>query len=191
MTVDTRIMTERPHAPGRHQRSGQRPDYRAYADGTPWGSEGWGGGGTTPPAALALTAIAPTTGVVLVEASLTLTGTGFASGAVAHVGPTAMANTVVVSPTSITCSFLPTGAAAFDITVHNPDSEISNALVFTATAAAGTVLDGTIDEVKAYVNGLANDDNRDNIIQALVDWERAHKNRASLVSWLDQQTGVV
>ena len=51
-------------------------------------------------------------------------------------------------------------------------------------------LDGTVDEVKAYVNGLPNDDNRDNVIQALIDRERANRNRATLVSWLDQQTGV-
>jgi len=51
-------------------------------------------------------------------------------------------------------------------------------------------LDGTIDEVKAYVNGLPDDDNRDNVIQALLDRERQGRNRATLVSWLDQQTGV-
>ncbi len=52
------------------------------------------------------------------------------------------------------------------------------------------VLSGTIDEVKAYVNGLPDDDNRDNVIQALLDRERVGQNRSTLVSWLDQQTGV-
>lgn len=52
------------------------------------------------------------------------------------------------------------------------------------------VLDGTIDEVKAYVMGLAMDDNRPHIIQQLVDRERANKNRTTLVTWLDEQTGV-
>jgi hypothetical protein len=48
----------------------------------------------------------------------------------------------------------------------------------------------TVDEVKEHVNGLPLDDERDNIIQAILDLERANKNRATLVSWLDQQTGV-
>jgi len=48
----------------------------------------------------------------------------------------------------------------------------------------------TIDEVKAFVDGLANDDQRDDVIQRIIDKERANKNRATLVSWLDQQTGV-
>ena len=48
----------------------------------------------------------------------------------------------------------------------------------------------TIDEVKEHVNGLPLDDERDNIIQAILDLERANKNRSSLVSWLDQQAGV-
>jgi len=50
--------------------------------------------------------------------------------------------------------------------------------------------DHTIDEVKAHVDGLAVDDQRDDIIQAILNLERANKNRATLVSWLDQQTGV-
>jgi hypothetical protein len=48
----------------------------------------------------------------------------------------------------------------------------------------------TVDEVKAHVNELANDDQRDNIIQAILDKERLGQNRSTLVSWLDQQTGV-
>ena len=48
----------------------------------------------------------------------------------------------------------------------------------------------TVDEVKEHVNGLPLDDERDNAIQAILDLERANKNRSSLVSWLDQQTGV-
>jgi hypothetical protein len=48
----------------------------------------------------------------------------------------------------------------------------------------------TVDEVKDHVDGLAMDDERDNIIQAILDLERANKNRSTLVSWLDQQTGV-
>jgi len=190
--AETFLQTQKAHAPGRHQRSGQRSDYRGYPDdGMPWGQNGWESGVAPPaPAGLALTTLTPTTGVVFVEAALTITGSGFVTGAVAYTGAIAMTNTVVVSPTSITCSFLPTAAMSYDITVHNPDAQVSNALVFTSTAAQEDVLDGTIDDVKAYVNGLANNDFRDDIIQNLLDRERANRNRATLVTWLDQQTGV-
>lgn len=50
--------------------------------------------------------------------------------------------------------------------------------------------DYSIDDVKAHVGTLPADDNRDDVIQRILDSERANKNRATLVSWLDQQTGV-
>jgi hypothetical protein len=49
----------------------------------------------------------------------------------------------------------------------------------------------TIDEVKAHVEGLADDDQRDDITQAILDRERGGKNRPTLITWLDQQLGVV
>ena len=51
------------------------------------------------------------------------------------------------------------------------------------------VLSGTIDEVKDHVDGLAMNADRPTIIQFLLDYERTHANRSTLVTWLDQQTG--
>jgi hypothetical protein len=51
--------------------------------------------------------------------------------------------------------------------------------------------DMTIDEVKAEINAWAMDDERAGKIQTILDRERAGKNRSTLVTWLDQQLGVV
>lgn len=51
--------------------------------------------------------------------------------------------------------------------------------------------DHTVAEVEDHVNALAMDDQRATIIQAILDLERANKNRTTLVTWLDQQLGVV
>jgi hypothetical protein len=51
--------------------------------------------------------------------------------------------------------------------------------------------DHNISEVQDYVNGLPMDDQRAAIIQAILDLERAGKNRSTLETWLDQQLGVV
>jgi len=60
-----------------------------------------------------------------------------------------------------------------------------------ADPAAFDPTDHTIIEVQDHVNALAMDDQRAAIIQAILDLERAHKNRSTLETWLDQQLGVV
>ena len=60
-------------------------------------------------------------------------------------------------------------------------------------AGVGTMFDPaafTIEEVKEHVEGLANDAERVSKVQAILDMERAGKNRTTLVAWLDQQPGV-
>ena len=49
--IGTRLQRQRPHATGRHQRAGQRPDRRGYPDdGVPWGTDGWASGDVAPTA---------------------------------------------------------------------------------------------------------------------------------------------
>jgi len=189
----TFLQTQKAHAPGRHQRTGQRADRRGYPDdGVPWGQGGWASGATPPPPPI-LVSLTPATGSAAAAGiPIAVTGTGFISTAVAYADGVAL-QTTFTSATALQTGFDPTVAATVQFTVKNtPTGAASNALPFTVAAEEdpGVVLEGTIDEVKAYVNGLANDDNRDNVIQALIDHERTHRNRASLVSWLDQQTGV-
>lgn len=51
--------------------------------------------------------------------------------------------------------------------------------------------DYTVDDVKAYVNGLADAGNNHPETQRVLDAERAGMNRSTLVDWLDQKTGAV
>jgi hypothetical protein len=51
--------------------------------------------------------------------------------------------------------------------------------------------DHTIDEVKERVEGLPHNADRTPEIQRILDLERANKNRTTLVTWLDEQLGVV
>jgi hypothetical protein len=184
-------MRQRPHAKGRHQRGEQRQDWRGYPDdGQVWGQKVWAPGAITSPV---LSSIAPATvsaaaGAVLVTA----TGTGFIAESKIQVDGV-IVPTTYVSATSLTTSYDPNVAGTTQFTVRNPDGKVTAAKPFTVAALAddpATVLAGSIPEVKSYVNALAVDDNRDDIIQALLDYERGHQNRATLVSWLDQQTGV-
>jgi hypothetical protein len=188
----TRIMRQRPPAKGRHQRGEQRQDWRGYPDdGQVWGQKNWASGAIASPV---LTTIAPTTwSAAAGPTTVTLTGTGFIPESKVQVDGVALPTTTYVSATQLTTSYDPTTAGTTQFTVRNPDGKVTAAKPFTVAALADdpeTVLAGSIDTVKTYVNALAMDDNRDDIIQVLVDFERAHQNRATLVSWLDQQTGV-
>lgn len=88
------------------------------------------------PDALKLTSIAPTTAVAGAAAlTVTLTGTGFVSGAVALVNGIAQPATFV-SATSITTQLTPGPVAAVHaISARNPTGRRSNSADFTVTAA--------------------------------------------------------
>jgi len=165
-------------AQGKHQRVGQRPNIRRYPpDGTEWGQSSWGS-----PSTPAVPATGATAGI-----PGTFTPAGSTPPATVAALQGGVPNAVVASP-----------ATAWTVGQYVQTATAGAAGEATWTGAGWVggrslvtgVLDGTIDEVKAYVNGLPNDDNRDNVIQQLIDHERTHQNRATLVSWLDQQTGV-
>lgn len=185
----TLLMRQRPPAKGRYIRKEQRQDWRGYPDdGQVWGQPSWASGAIAAPT---LTSISPTTGSAAAGAFTVLcNGTGFIPESKIQIDGV-IVNTFYINTTQMSTSYDPVAAGTTQFTVRNPDGKVTAAKPFTVGALARTdVLDGTVDEVKAYVNALAMDDERDDIIQELVDYERAHKNRATLVSWLDQQTGV-
>ena len=68
---------------------------------------------------------------------------------------------------------------------------LSNSVPFVVTAAVFDPANFTIQEVKDHVEALPNNAARTPEIQRILDLERAHKNRTTLVTWLDEQTGVV
>ncbi|HEU4872422.1 MAG TPA: IPT/TIG domain-containing protein [Pyrinomonadaceae bacterium] len=69
-----------------------------------------------------VTAISPTSGSTSGGTSVTITGTGFSSGATVSLGGAAATNVMVVSPTSITATTSARGAGTVDVMVTNPDS---------------------------------------------------------------------
>lgn len=81
--------------------------------------------------------------------------------------------------------------------VHGGFAPVAGTLMGVAERAATSPFqpydpgEHTVDEVKDHVNELAMDDQRADIIQAILDLERANKNRSTLTTWLDQQLGVV
>ena len=91
----------------------------------------------TPPAAATLTSISPTTAVHGTTFLMTLTGTGFAAGAIVLFGVAPETRVTVVSPTSltVTCygSYIPS-AGSVNVTVKNGGgSAASAAQILTVT----------------------------------------------------------
>ena len=174
----THLQRQRPIAKGRYIRGKQRTDDRGYPDdGKPWGQSGWASGPVAFPATVANQGIPGTWGP-----------SGATPPATVAALQAGTPNVVVANPST---AWL-VGRYVQTATAGAPGEATWTGLAWVGGRSPGVtaVLDGTIDEVKAYVNALAMDEWRDDYIQELVDFERAHKNRASLVSWLDQQTGV-
>ncbi len=66
--------------------------------------------------------INPTSGPAAGGTPVTVTGTGFLAGAVVTFGLSPASNTVVVNPTTITCT-TPSGGGTVSVTVTNPDTQ--------------------------------------------------------------------
>jgi hypothetical protein len=77
----------------------------------------------TPNPAPAITGISPATGPAAGGTSVTITGTGFATGASVSIGGTAATNVVVVGSTSITAKTAAHTVGAVDVVVTNPDAQ--------------------------------------------------------------------
>ena len=82
-----------------------------------------------------ITTLAPATSVVGVLVTVTVTGTGFVTGAVIQADGAALP-TVFVSATSLTVTGTPLVDGTASVTVRNPDGQVSNALTYTVTVVA-------------------------------------------------------
>ena len=93
-------------------------------------------------AAPAVTSISPTPGPVAGGTSVTVTGTGFLTGATVSFGGTAATNVNVVGSTSITATTPAHASGAVTIVVTNTDTQtgtLNNGYTYTANAPAPTV----------------------------------------------------
>ena len=89
-----------------------------------------------------VTGISPNSGTTAGGTSVTITGTGFLSGASVTIGGAAATNIVVVGPTSITAKTPAHAAGATDVVVTNTDTQsgtLSNSFTFNVPNPAPTV----------------------------------------------------
>lgn len=106
-----------------------------------WGSDPLPTGSVGVPAPTYVS-VSPTSGAAAGGTAITITGTGFQSGATVTVGGNAATSVTVVSSTSITCTTAAHAAGATDIVVTNIDSQTvtgSGAYTFSAASAPSIV----------------------------------------------------
>ena len=79
--------------------------------------------GLQPPATLSVTSVSPTSGRTSGGTKVTITGSGFQSGAAVSFGGSAATNVKVVSTTSITATTPPHATGTVNVTVTNPNGQ--------------------------------------------------------------------
>jgi len=97
---------------------------------------------TAPAGAPTLTAVSPTSGPTAGGTTITLSGTGFVSGATVRVGGTAATNVAFVSATQLTARTPAGTAGARDVQVTNPNGQAATrtgGFTYTAQASAPTL----------------------------------------------------
>src|SRR5690606_32483979 len=102
-------------------------------------------------AAPTLTSISPTAGALGGSTTLTLTGTGFLTGAAVTVGGSACGSVTVVNSTTITCSTPVHAAGTVDVVIANADGQ-SATLASSYTYQAAPVL-GSVSPTAGAVAG--------------------------------------
>jgi endonuclease/exonuclease/phosphatase family metal-dependent hydrolase len=93
-----------------------------------------------------VTAISPTSGSTSGGTSVTITGTGFSSGATVSLGGTAATNVTVVSSTSITATTSAHAAGTVNVVVTNTDSQngtLTSGYTYSASAPTVTAISPT------------------------------------------------
>jgi hypothetical protein len=101
-------------------------------------SSGTSGGSSNP--APKVSAISPNTGTASGGAAVTITGTGFQSGAAVTIGGAAATSVTVVSSTSITAKTPAHAAGAADVAVKNTDNQtggLSGGYTYTSSTGGG------------------------------------------------------
>ena len=103
-------------------------------------ASGTGGGGSSTPAPT-VSAISPNTGTANGGTAVTVTGTGFRSGATLTIGGMAATGVTVVSSTSITAKTPAHAAGAADVVVKNTDNQtgaLSGGYTYTSGTGGGS-----------------------------------------------------
>jgi hypothetical protein len=72
----------------------------------------------------AITSVTPATSPVAGNQAITITGTGFLTGAVVKIGNTSCTSVTVVNSTTITCTTGSKSAGTYDLTVTNTDTQV-------------------------------------------------------------------
>lgn len=169
--------------------------YIVTADGVEgyWDGTKWVQGRAPAPPAPVITNVNPSAMVVGGTYGNVVTGSGFDAGAIIWIDAVNIL-TRFDSPTQLTIfpnPYSPTSAGTKQFSVVNGAGPVSNSFPVTVAAAAFDPTNQTIAEVQQHVIALPMDNDRVPEIQRILDVERAHKNRTTLVTWLDEQTGVV
>jgi len=103
-------------------------------------ASGTGGGGSSNPAPT-VSAISPNTGTANGGTAVTVTGTGFLSGAAVTIGGTTATGVTVVSSTSIKATTPAHAAGAADVVVKNTDNQtsaLSGGYTYTSATGGGS-----------------------------------------------------
>jgi hypothetical protein len=117
----------------------------------------YAGTSTTPTTTLTATAVSPNTGSTSGGMAITVTGTGFVSGATVLVGGTPATSVSVASSTRITARTPAKPAGGYPVQVRNPNGQTANTphgILYTsgtsaATATTAAALDAAVDGVEA------------------------------------------
>ena len=160
-----------------HNRS---PQEEAARDGA--GHATWHATDAAPPgpAPTLASAAPPTLSAAAAATVVTLTGTGFVTGAKVLVAG-APQTTTFIGATSVSFSYNPTVAGTVQLAVRNPDGQVSGNLAYVVAALADDTSLASIEEIKIWV--YDHDSEADEILAA--EASRGSNARSTLITWLE------
>jgi hypothetical protein len=137
----------------------------------------WGGGSAPDPHIDSL--VPATASAAAGPATVTVNGSNFEATSDVEINGAAQATTFV-SSTVVTVSYDPSTAGTVQFTVRNDSGKESNSVPFIVAAVTATDVSAwTVEEVKDFVC-----DHTD-LVDVVADFERAGKNRSTLLIWLE------
>jgi hypothetical protein len=112
-------------------------------------------------------------------ATVTVNGFNFEATSDVEINGATQATTFV-SPTVVTVSYDPSTAGTVQFTVRNDSGKESNSVPFVIAAVTATDVSAwTVEEVKDFVC------DHPDLVDVVADFERAGKNRSTLLIWLE------
>ena len=146
-----------------------------YADSYP--PDLWGGGSAPDPHIDSLTP--NTVSAAAGPVTVTVDGTNFEPTSKVEINQVQQ-TTTYVSATRLTVSYDPSTAGTVQFTVRNVSGKESNSVPFTVAAVTATDVSAwTVEEVKDFVC------DHPDLVDVVADFERAGKNRSTLLIWLE------